>query len=391
MVGTSGRAGNVVLVVLSFSLSIGAVEVLGRVIDFDFDRQLLGLAKTPIFYLRPRVPLEPVYFRRSGPAEWIGQVLYTQSLRELGEGAEIYADEPAITVSYDAEGFRNATDLDDWEVAVVGDSFTELGYLRDEDLFTSVAGRVLGVRVKNLGVSGSAAFSQAAYLKHYGVAPSTSDAVLVFFEGNDLKDLVREHEALERFERTGDREYREIRNQSSFVKALFSIVKRRRKSRRAYGRAEIEIAGERRPITVTYAPPSSAELSELEVELIDRSIEAWSATARERGVRPWVAYMPCKIRVLYEHLSFTAMAKEEVSSWRPNDLPEHVRRVAQRHGAGFIDLTPALRRATAQGELAFNPIWDTHLTARGSRAVGRALAEALDRSHPRSAAELNPR
>jgi len=388
VVATSSRAGNVLLVVLSFALSIGAVEVLGRALDFDFDRQLLGLARTPIFYQQPRVPLEPVHFRRDGPAEWTGQVLYTGASLKVGEGAEIYADEPVITVRYDAQGFRNPIDLDDWEVAVVGDSFTELGYLRHEDLFTSVAGRLLGRRVKNLGVSGSAAFSQTAYLEHYGIAPGTSDAVLVFFEGNDLKDLVREHEALERFERTGERDYREIRSQDSFVTALVSIVKRRSKSRRAYGRAEIELAGSRRPITVTYAPPSSAELSELERELIDRSIEAWSATALERGVRPWVAYMPCKIRVLHEHLSFTSMAKEKVRSWRPNDLPAYVQQVAERHGSGFIDLTPALRRATARGELTFNPIWDTHLTAAGSRAVGQSLAEALGRA---SAGELVPR
>ena len=60
-----------------------------------------------------------------------------------------------------------------------------------------MAGERLGVRVKNLGVSGTGGFSHAAYLKHYGVAPSTSDAVLVFFEGNDLKDLVRELNGVE--------------------------------------------------------------------------------------------------------------------------------------------------------------------------------------------------
>lgn len=388
MARTPRWAANVGLAVGSLVLSVGVVEAVGRAIDFDFDRQVLGMEKTPIFYQQPRVPLAPVFFRRGGPATWTGQVLYVGTLHELGEGAEVYANDPPISVSYDAQGFRNPPDLQDWDMVMVGDSFTELGYLRDEDLFTSVVSHRLGKRVKNLGVCCTSTLTHLAYLEHYGVAPSTRDAVLVFFEGNDVKELVAEQEALERFQRTGERPYREIHNQNSFVKGLLRIMKRRRKTRRSYGRAELEIGGERRPMTVTYTPPSSAELSEAQEQLIDRSIGAWTDAARERGVRPWVAYMPCKIRVFYERLSFTSMAKETVRSWRPNDLPEYIEGVVERHGATFIDLTPALRRATEQGQLTFNPIWDTHLNAAGSRVVGRALAEALARSEQASARGL---
>jgi hypothetical protein len=309
----------------------------------------------------------------------------------IGDGARVYAQEPSITVRYDAEGFRNPDDLDDWEIVVTGDSFTELGYLRHEDLFTSVAARELGRRVKNLGTSCTGPFAQTAYLEHYGVAPSTRDAVLVFSEGSDLEDLVLDHQALEHFERTGERPYREIENQSSFVKALLSILKRQRKKARAYGGAEVEIGGVLQPITVTYAPPSSDQLSELEVALIDRSLERWSRAARGRGIEPWVAYMPSKVRVLHERLMLNPSAKQRVRDWRPNDLPRHVESVAVRHGAHFIDLTPALRQTAAEGELPFNPIWDSHINRAGSLAVGRALADALAGDSPKPVTSRAPR
>ena len=56
-----------------------------------------------------------------------------------------------ITVQYDEAGFRNPAGMLDWDIAVAGDSFTELGYLRHEDLFTTVLGQILDARVLNLG------------------------------------------------------------------------------------------------------------------------------------------------------------------------------------------------------------------------------------------------
>jgi hypothetical protein len=132
--------------------SLLLVEVLARVIGWEFTSENRDFERTPIFYRQPIEPLGAAFFRRPAPDRWHGQVLRT--LLEISKAEETaYTDESKVDIEYDADGFRNPAGLKDWEITVVGDSFTELRFLPSEDLFTTVAGRQLKLRVKNLGVS----------------------------------------------------------------------------------------------------------------------------------------------------------------------------------------------------------------------------------------------
>ena len=113
-------------------------------------------------------------------------------LKQNGGVDPAYTNEREVTITYDSEGFRNPEDLRDWKMVFAGDSFTELGYLPYEDLFTTHLGALLHTSVKNLGVGYTGTLTQTYYLKLYGKSASTTDAFLVFFEGNDLDDLLRE-------------------------------------------------------------------------------------------------------------------------------------------------------------------------------------------------------
>ncbi len=101
-------------------------------------------------------------------------------MTRYGLPTDHYRDEAAITLTYDTNGFRNSLDLTDWEIAVIGDSFVELGFLPDEELVTSHLARLLGVRVKNLGVSDTGLLTYNHYLKSYATSPATRH-VMVFF------------------------------------------------------------------------------------------------------------------------------------------------------------------------------------------------------------------
>jgi hypothetical protein len=189
-------------------LALGLTETASRAVGYDFGRQLEALQNVPIFYRQPREPVGEIYFRRRGPDRWEGDVL---------------ADGKRAVAEYDSLGFRNPPNLVDWDVVIVGDSFVEAGYLSYEELFTTQIGDLLGLRVKNLGVSHTGPLTYCFYLSEYGASASTKLAICVFFEGNDIENLDREAEELETFRTTGERPFRNIQKSSSFLKSL-SIV-----------------------------------------------------------------------------------------------------------------------------------------------------------------------
>ena len=387
----SRLSANLCLVLLAALATLAIAEGACRAVGWDFAAaEVRAWKRVPPFYRQPTVPQGDAFFRRPGPERWTGQVLHTR-LQQLGIHPDPYAAEPAITVAYDREGFRNPEGLTSWEIAVAGDSFTELGYLPQEQLFTSILGRKLQVSVKNLGASYTGPLTQLSYLREYGISPSTKDVIVVFFEGNDLKNLAAEHAALERWKRTGVRDRREIPSQPSLVRALAAAVSRlgARLSQPAvpldYVTAAFRGKDGEVPVTLVYTPPARGELGEETLRQLDAFFQDYRALARSRSVRAWLAYMPAKERVLHGRLAFAPAAPPTLVTWRPTDLPDLVGEECRRHGVGFIDLTPALAEETArEGRLLYNAIYDSHLDARGSEVVAGELARHLAASRPES-------
>jgi hypothetical protein len=316
--------------------------------------------------------------------------------RRLGGDDGVYADAPSVSADYDAAGFRNPASLDDWEIAVVGDSFTELGFLPYDELFTTLLGHELGVRVKNLGVSYTGPASQTYYLHEWGKAASTTDVVLVFFEGNDFSDLASEQRSVDVARASGAPStppwdvrtlVQALPKQTSFVTAVHRWLTgalpviagavppggRRPGDTNAVFIAE----GTRTAVTLErQMPPPSAGLRPVDRTLLDDALWSYDDTARRLGLRPWLAFMPCKRRVLEGALAWNVGAS--ILPF-PAGIAELVERTATSHGVRFVDLTPALRRETAAGRLTYNTVWDTHLNRLGAETVAGVLASALAR------------
>jgi hypothetical protein len=363
-------------------LSLSVAEIIGRWVGYDFSGREQALRETPVWYRIPTVPVAEVFFRRPGPDEWTGKVL-TVALKRWHALDEAYEDEPEITVRYDSRGFRNPESLIDWQIAVVGDSFVEAGNLPYEQMFTTRLARILGVTVKNLGVSHTGPLTQVRYLREFGVAPGTRHAVLVFFEGNDPRDVVREHHALRRFARTGLRPYRTVPKQTSFLRALWSLFSRseevgdRSPEPRLYRNATFRSQDGEIDVSVGFAPAGRKDLPPGTDAILESAVAAWAREARAFGLTPWLAYMPGKRRALHESLTFLGNAETGVVNWVPGDLPNLLREMCAGHEVRFIDFTPALAAASARGILTFNPIVDSHLNAAGDEVVAETLAEQM--------------
>jgi hypothetical protein len=370
---------NFSLMLLSFFGVVAICEISFRTIGIDFAHAEEAWRRIPPYFRQPVVPSGEAFFRRLGPEEWTGQVLNTQLKLQHVE-PNPYADESPVTVRYNRLGFRAPEDFEDWDVAVAGDSFTELGYLPEEELFTTILARKLGLRVLNLGTSYTGPLTQLNYLKSYGMAKSTRQALIVFFEGNDLSDLDREYQGLRQYRETGRRERREFTKQVSFVRAVNELmhVAEMRAKPPQFVDAYFRSASGDVPVTLTYTPPGRSGLGTDTLQQLEYFFAQYQKFGATRHLRISLAYVPCKTRVLYGHLRFTENTAPRLRDWQPSDLPEVIKELATAHGVEFIDLTPSLVAATAaRGELLYNTIFDSHFNARGSAVVAKQLTAVL--------------
>jgi hypothetical protein len=368
------------LALLGLAAATTLIEGGARLVGFDFRGLEAARRRLPPFYQKPMVSTGDVFFRRPGPFAWRGQVIRT-CLETLRWSTDDYRDEPVITVRYDGFGFRNEPRPSEWEVSVAGDSFTELGYLPYEALFTTRLSQRTGWRVLNLGVSHTGPLSHLHYLETYGLSPATRHTVIVFYEGNDFEDLDREAHARASFRAQGRYEPEEFRPQSSFLGALADWLSRSDPPPPESLAADALWSGPAGEVALTFenTAPSSRSLDPGTIATFDQFLSRYAELGRARAVRVWLAYMPCKARVLHGHARLTAEGKANLAGWEPTDLPAFVARRCTEAGVAFLDLTPALVAALeTDQQLPYNPRYDSHLNAHGAEVVSRALAAALD-------------
>lgn len=373
------------LLLIALPLFVCLIEITGRAVGFDFARNRVQWERTPIYYRQPTKPVGDAFFHRPGPQSWTGKVLTTELERIGVKEQDAYADEPTITVNYDADGFRNPSDLKDWQIVIIGDSFTELGYLPASDLFTTQLGSNLQCQVKNLGASYTGMFSYCCYLNEFGVSPKTTDAVIVFFEGNDWKDTLREYKSLMRFQETGKRETRDFRQhkQTSFIRAMAQLVSKlfAGTKQESAVNAFFKSAGRKTPLTLISAPPNQSDLSAENRSALQIALRRFADSAEQHGLRPWVVYLPCKRRALHGHLEFLEHCDPAIARWSLSDLPNWMKSQCTSRGIRFIDLTQGFREKAAEGILLYNHIYDTHLNRLGSNLVAKLIAEAFNRQN----------
>lgn len=350
-----------------------------RIVDYDFNQTMSAWNATPIYYRGPTVPIGETFFRRQGKIQWEGQILtsWLKQSRVLEE--DFYANEAVIKVQYDEHGFRNSEQLKDWGVVFAGDSFTELGHLPDSMIYTNLIANQLGIRVKNMGVSVTGTLTHTCYLAEFGKGPETTDAVLVFFEGNDVKDIILEIEDIQHLRKTGERRMRDLLNlrQPSFFVAMWDVAMRHQKPKRTAINARLLMKDQNLPFTVNYFPPDPKRMSDAEKQAVNQALGDWADTARSLELRPWLVYMPCKRRVFHGQLRFPPNAAKYEREWEPNSLPRFIRAICEQQNMEFVDTTTPLTQAAREGKPTFNLLFDTHLNKLGSEIVAQVICQAF--------------
>ncbi len=336
-----------------------------------------------------------------------------------------------FTFHTDAEGFRNHTVRERFEVAALGDSFTDAMTMAAEASWPSRLERTLGVPVQNYGTAGFGPQQELLVLKDFVAPHRPRVVVLAFFAGNDLFDA----EAFDAFAQSGGAQQRaaqgwrikEVTSRADtwfLVSALRAggrwlnkpgkIVEAAAETERPVGTTmsdpdrptfdrgifELPLANRRLPFALM--PPYLNTLNFSEQELAARAgwrltkaaISDMQTVSRSFGAAFVVMFVPFKSQV-YLPLLEAAFSREELRSafrfyldayGRDVDVGRlHANRFAQTNlmrkfcaeaGIPFVDTTPALAARLAEGENVYFPD-ESHLNETGEAILAETMAAYL--------------
>jgi hypothetical protein len=368
-----------VLMTGTFVLMLGMTEVLAwsRVVDYR-----LVFATTPVpWWLSSYYIFDEEFLWRHVPGSRIRTSYqgnkYPYVCVPPSSSREVYE------VQYDRRGFRNDEELEQADIAVVGDSFVEGAQVRQPMLMTFHLHTLMGVRVANLGVTGYGPQQELLVAKRYAMGLHPTTLVWMFYEGNDLRDMddyvrdrARFSSLMEQYTSLWQRSF--TRNALEGMARLLRgcvpdplLVKRYIK---------LQVNGDVRPVYVLDAMQPVSPKEEEALRQLKTILSEVYHLCREHGMRLLVVFAPQEYRV-YHGLPQVVARSEEVEHWHVNTLPVRVRQIGRDIAPDiqYLDLTPTLRQAAAEGTAVF--LWDdNHWTAAGHRIAAEAISHTLKRT-----------
>jgi hypothetical protein len=117
-------------------------------------------------------------------------------------------------------------------------------------------------------------------------------------------------------------------------------------------------------------PLTKTELESLKTA--ETSILQAHQLAKQQGSKLLLVHVPTKFRVYSNFCEFPDDGYGK--TWKANDLPFRLGAWSKDHGVAYFDLTPALIKHAANGELVYFTD-DGHWNAKGHQAVAAALAD----------------
>jgi len=292
-------------------------------------------------------------------------------------------------VRYDQHGFRNQTDLDSADIAVIGDSFVESPQTFHNALMSTVLGNLQNATVANLGISGYGPQQELIVLKRFALPLRPKTVVWVFYEGNDLNDIQRyeDNHRLTVETRSPQGFLFRIWTHSFLNNFLATVVRLRDgcQSSPTVGEhyALLKDAEGRETRQYFIADLFSAPAREAEAfEITQASLAAAYQLSRQHGFRLVVVFAPTEYRV-YSETPTVVEFSDKTKGWRPSNLPAKLRAMVADIAPqiDFVDLTPVFRDEVARHGQPFL-LDDTHWSDAGHTLVAKTIHDALTNGMP---------
>ncbi|HEY7786543.1 MAG TPA: GDSL-type esterase/lipase family protein [Pyrinomonadaceae bacterium] len=278
-----------------------------------------------------------------------------------------------VNLSYDRNGFRNEYEIEQAPVVLVGDSFVEGVLVPQNALVSSELKRQLNVEVANLGQSGYGPQQELAVVRRFASQLKPRLILWFFFEGNDLIDVPRYEEFIKN--RDEIMKSRDSFANRSFTRNVLFTLAGLTAPKPAQDESEAHRRSGRFGSETLYFAYPGVPLTKTELESLktaETSILQAHQLAKQQGSKLLLVHVPTKFRVYSNFCEFPDDGYGK--TWKANDLPFRLGAWSKDHGVAYFDLTPALIKHAANGELVYFTD-DGHWNAKGHQAVAAALAD----------------
>ncbi|MGO9519603.1 MAG: alginate O-acetyltransferase AlgX-related protein [Candidatus Korobacteraceae bacterium] len=282
-------------------------------------------------------------------------------------------------VTYDRNGFRNQRDLERADIVVIGDSFVEGLTVTDTELGTSQLAMLQRAVVANLGQSTYGPLQELIVLKRYALPLRPRTVVWMFFEGNDLQDVIAYHKAREH-----PPDFLHAFWARSFTRSASLAVKRLLEPQvkpPGTQRAGLCPTPEGKQLD-TYFGYRAKPLTQEERNALDETAQTLATAYQScaaQGARLIFVFVPTKFRVMHDLCQFSE--NSECRNWTRSDMPERL--MSALHSIspdiGYLDLTPYLVEAAKTGALPYYRD-DEHWTPAGHKVAAETISHYLQSS-----------
>ena len=281
-------------------------------------------------------------------------------------------------VTYDRNGFRNERDLERADVAVIGDSFVEGLTVTNAELGTSQLALLQGAVVANLGQSTYGPLQELIVLKRYALPLHPHTVVWMFFEGNDLQDVIGYQRTVQHppdfLHAFWARSF--TRSASLAVRRLFEPPVKPPGTKRA-GLCQTSDGKQ----LAAYFGYRAKPLTQEELKALDetsRTIATAYKLCTAQGIKLIFVFVPTKFRVMHDLCQFSDSS--ECRNWVLPDMPERLESALHSisPAIGYLDLTPYLVEAAKTGALPYYRD-DEHWTPEGHKVAAEVISRYLNR------------
>lgn len=323
-------------------------------------------------------------FRRIPGLAWSGR---PASDIEREFGLPRAAREP-MTFTYDRWGYRNAVEMEQADVVLIGDSYVEGWYVTDEHTVASRLAARRGRPVANLGVAGYGTLQELRVLRSDALERHPRVIAWFFFEGNDLYDdqtfedamlapppspaeTVPHPEGLTRGH--GWRERSLTLNTLHWLRRWSHPLVPNRAPYWAHLPEEVGTRGR-----IYFAEYGAVPWTDFERErwsVARATFEEGMALAGSRGVEVVFLYVPTKYRVYRDVVVIPPDSPLE--TWSPwTELPRLFAEFCTSNDVRCLDLTGPFRKAVLDGVPVY-ALTDTHWGPEGHDLAARELDRLL--------------
>lgn len=407
-------------------------KVSGKEISFRLGALMLSvMVSSLVVDLAARLARQPRYierqvqFRKHWPGERVQGVvrhrpanrLYKIQYTDAPPTARSYPDAPPgyptvdITLKTDERGYRNRSSFDQYDVVVVGDSFTEGSRVSDDQSWPALLEEKLNCSVYNLGISGGEPNYYLSVFRAFGLDLKPKIAIFMIYEGNDFKGIRFADGTAADAEPPVERIVEAVKASpvvSGLKKAFINYLGHVNadgpvKNADLISWMPVAIPAGRRAQYYAFRPGRLMRLDWSATDFMQS--QNWTSTARllkaikkvceEEGIRLVFAYAPSKPHVIMplvwnrvpaEKLhAFAAFKKRRLPS--PEILKQRLmenietqetvlRDFCRNEGIEFVSATQALREAANDGRQVYYT-YDQHWTSLGHAVVSDVLISHL--------------